>query len=137
MASLRELVWQRAGGRCEYCQLPQFLTILPHELDHIVAQQHRGLTTSENLCLACALCNSHKGPNLTGIDPVTQAITRLFHPRQDDWNVHFRWNGPVLEGLSPIGRTTIEVLAINEPARVLFRRLSIQAGLSPSGQPRA
>jgi hypothetical protein len=128
MASLRELVWQRAGGRCEYCHLPQALTVLPHELDHIVAQQHRGLTTAENLCLACALCNCHKGPNLAGLDPITGTLTRLFHPRHDDWHAHFRWNGAILEGLTAIGRTTIDVLAINDPARILLRRLSIEAG---------
>jgi hypothetical protein len=68
MARLRDVVWARAGGRCEYCQFPQSLTVLPHELDHIIAQQHHGLTESSNLCLACALCNAHKGPNLAGYD---------------------------------------------------------------------
>ena len=129
MAGLREVVWQRAGERCEYCRLPQSLTVLPHELDHIVAQQHHGPTSAENLCLACAQCNGHKGPNLTGIDPVTKELTRLFNPRRDLWREHFHWNGAVLQGLTAIGRTTIDVLAINDPARILIRRLSREVGL--------
>jgi hypothetical protein len=42
MASLRDQVWRRAKDSCEYCQLPQTCTVLPHEIDHIVAQKHRG-----------------------------------------------------------------------------------------------
>ena len=62
--SLRHRVWQRAGDCCEYCQLPQSLTTLPHEVDHVVARKHDGLSTPENLCLACYLCNAYKGPNI-------------------------------------------------------------------------
>jgi len=128
MASVREIVWSRADGRCEYCGWPQSLTVLPHELDHIVAQQHHGATEESNLCLACALCNAHKGPNLSGIDPQTGQLTRLFHPRKDLWTGHFRWRGAVLEGSSDVGRVTIDVLKINAPERVLMRQLAIQAG---------
>ena len=134
MPSLRGLVWERAGGSCEYCQLPQSLTVLPHELDHIVAQQHHGPTEPENLCLACALCNAHKGPNLTGMDVETKLIVRLFHPRRDQWAAHFRWNGPMLEGRTDVGRVTIDVLAINDPVRVLLRRTLIQAGAFPPAE---
>jgi hypothetical protein len=131
MASIRETVWQRALGRCEYCQMPQSLTLLPHELDHIIAQQHHGATELENLALACARCNAFKGPNLTGIDPRTGLIVRLFHPRRDLWHEHFHWQGSVLEGLTDIARATIDVLAINEPERVLHRKLLIISGESP------
>jgi hypothetical protein len=34
--SLQELVWQRAGNRCEYCQVPQSRDRLPFEIDHII-----------------------------------------------------------------------------------------------------
>jgi 5-methylcytosine-specific restriction endonuclease McrA len=85
MATLREIVWERARGCCEYCQMPQSLSILPHELDHIVAQQHHGKTELENLCLACTACNARKGPNLSGIDQQTGQHVRLFDPRTQDW----------------------------------------------------
>jgi hypothetical protein len=132
MAKLRDVVWQRARQRCEYCQLPQSLTLLPHEMDHIVAQQHHGPTELENLCLACARCNARKGPNLSGIDLQTGTLIRLFNPRVDDWDSHFRWRGAVLESLTDIGRVTIDVLAINDPGRVAHRRLLIEAGVFPT-----
>jgi 5-methylcytosine-specific restriction endonuclease McrA len=50
---LRELVWQRAGGRCEYCQLAQELDDLPFHIDHIISRKHHGPTVAENLALAC------------------------------------------------------------------------------------
>lgn len=33
--SRRQRVIERAGNSCEYCQMPQQCTSLPHELDHI------------------------------------------------------------------------------------------------------
>jgi len=50
---LEELVWRRAGGRCEYCQLAQESHELAFEIDHIIALKHRGPTRASNLCLAC------------------------------------------------------------------------------------
>lgn len=129
MASLRERVIQRAGNRCEYCRFPQWLTVLPHELDPIVSQQHHGPTVEENLCLACALCNAHKGPNLAGIDPESGGLTRLFHPRTDRWADHFRWRGAWLEGTTDIGRATVDVLAINASERVALREMLVEAGI--------
>ncbi|HEY2411811.1 MAG TPA: HNH endonuclease signature motif containing protein [Pirellulaceae bacterium] len=131
MASPRQLVWDRAGGRCEYCQLPQALTIVAHAIDHIISQQHHGGTTADNLYLACAHCNRHKGPNLSGIDPESNQLVRLFNPRVDSWTVHFRWRGATLEGLTDIGRGTIEVLAINDSDRIERRQLASQVGLFP------
>jgi hypothetical protein len=89
-AALDRLVRQRAGGRCEYCRLPQAASGVPFEIDHIIARQHRGRTTASNLAVSCAYCNGHKGPNLTGIDPATGKLTRLFHPRRHKWSHHFR-----------------------------------------------
>jgi hypothetical protein len=104
-------------------------------MDHIIAQQHHGISEPENLCLACATCNAHKGPNIAGIDSQTGQLVRLFHPRRDTWSDHFRWNGPVLQGLTDVARVTIDVLSINDPARVILRSLCIQAGdFSPSAR---
>ena len=81
--SLRQQVWSRANGCCEYCQLPQELTLTPHELDHIRAQKHHGATAAQNLALACFYCNSYKGSNVAGIDLETDDVCRLFNPRAD------------------------------------------------------
>lgn len=125
--SIREQVRERAGGCCEYCQLPQSCTSLPHAIDHIRSQKLRGQTTLENTCLACAKCNWFKGPLDYGYDPETDQPTRLFNPRTDTWREHFAWDGPSLLGNSAIGRTTIEVLRINLPERVAHRRMLIEA----------
>jgi hypothetical protein len=62
-------------------------------------------------------------------------LTRLFHPRQDIWDDHFAWVGPVLTGRTAIGRTTIDVLVVNAPERLELRRLLFRAGLFPSVNP--
>jgi hypothetical protein len=49
--ALTTLVWQRARATCEYCRLPQSLSPIPFEIDHIIAQKHGGATTPANLAL--------------------------------------------------------------------------------------
>lgn len=126
--SLRQQVWDRANSCCEYCGLPQELTVLPHEVDHIRSLKHDGQTTSENLALACFQCNSFKGANVAGYDPMTDTLQPLFNPRKNDWQDHFEWNGVELLGKTAIGRTTIAVLRINHPDRVETRRSIDEAG---------
>ncbi|MHB1426877.1 MAG: HNH endonuclease [Gemmataceae bacterium] len=127
--STRELVRRRAGQRCEYCQLHEeddpFFTF---HIEHIIAQQHGGTDSPSNLALACHQDNLHKGPNLTGIDPVSKKLTRLFNPRRHKWSRHFRWDGPILVGRTAIGRTTVAVLGMNLPHRITLRKALIAAG---------
>src|SRR5438309_173912 len=131
--ALSRYVWRRARSACEYCLLPQHLDALPCHIDHIIARKHDGPTTAENLALACFHCSLHKGPNIAGIDPHTRKLTRLFNPREDRWNDHFEWNGPLLVGLTAEGRTTVAVLAINLAPRMAHRRSLIDEGLFPEG----
>lgn len=122
----------RAGGLCEYCRFPEALAPTTFPLDHIIARQHGGQTTADNLALACMECNLHKGPNIASLDPPgTGKMTRLFNPRTDDWNTHFRWNDGELIGLTAIGRATILILDINQSFRVDVRRSLIDEGLFP------
>lgn len=110
---------------------PHAFAELPFEIDHVIAKKHRGQSTADNLALACFYCNSYKGPNVAGIDPETDENTPLFHPRRDAWDDHFAWNGPVLEGLTAIGRTTIDVLRINHSDAVDVRASLIEEGVFP------
>lgn len=126
-----ELVWRRAVLRCEYCHTPARLSGLNFQIDHIIAEKHGGPTDAENLALSCIYCNSYKGANLSGIDPATGEIARLFHPRRDRWDEQFGWHGPVLVGRTPIGRATVVVLRINDPTAVALRRLFMRAGAFP------
>jgi 5-methylcytosine-specific restriction endonuclease McrA len=82
-AALRRLVYERAGGHCEYCLIPDTLVLVAHQIDHIIAEKHGGLTEADNLALACVLCNKHKGSDLASIDPQTGEIVPLYHPRRD------------------------------------------------------
>ena len=124
-------VRRRAGNYCEYCQFPQAFSSTFHQIDHIVAEQHGGLTNLTNLALACFACNHHKGPNLAGVDPKTGKRTWLYDPRRQKWRRHFRWDGPTLVGRTPVGRATIAVLAINLPHRLAQRTALIDEGVFP------
>ena len=110
--------------------MPQEYDVLPFQIDHIISLKHRGPSEAANLALSCYNCNAYKGPNIAGIDIDTKEITRLFHPRRDQWNEHFRWDGPYLAGRTTIARTTIDVLSINLPERVGLRRTLIDIGVS-------
>lgn len=129
--ALRAQVVSRASGCCEYCRVPQELDPIRFEIDHIIARKHRGPTTSNNLALACFTCNNFKGPNISGVDPISGRVVPLFHPREDEWNDHFKWVSELLVGTTPHGRATVEVLEINLPYRAAFRRELIEEGIFP------
>ena len=131
-AALRNAVRHRAQFRCEYCLLPEaYAPVTPFQIEHIIARQHGGRTAPSNLALACHHDNLHKGPNLTGIDPVTRKLVRLFHPRRMKWARHFRWDGPLLVGRTPVGRATIAVLQMNHEDRINLRQALIDEGVFP------
>jgi hypothetical protein len=129
-AATRRLVRERARDRCEYCQLPQKHSESIHHIEHIVARQHGGPDEVSNLALSCHRCNLHKGPNLSGVDPVTHQVTSLFHPRQGQWEDHFVFRGTRILGLSPSGRTTVKVLGLNDIRRIELRQELLALGES-------
>lgn len=130
-AAIAAEVRERAGQVCEYCRMPQAAHVRTFPVDHIIAQQHQGPTTLDNLALSCTRCNSHKGPNIAGIDPQSGELTRLFHPRTDRWTEHFQISGPYIVGTTAIGRTTVELFTMNDPDYVLLRESLIEEGLFP------
>lgn len=128
-AELRRFVAARAENLCEYCLLHESDTFFGCEVDHILSEKHGGLTTADNLAYACLFCNRNKGSDIATLVPGTQRLTRLFHPRQDVWKVHFHLaaNGdPRIEPLSEIGEATIRLLDFNGIERLL-ERLALQA----------
>ena len=120
-ARLRQFVRQRAKNHCEYCGLHQDFEPLRFHIEHIIPRQHGGKDSADNLALACHHCNLHKGTNLTGLDPKTKKLMRLFHPRLDDWHEHFKNREGEIIGLSAIGRTTLSLLRMNEDGRLQLR----------------
>jgi 5-methylcytosine-specific restriction endonuclease McrA len=121
-AQTRSQVRERAQNACEYCQLHQDDSPLASlHVEHIIPRIHGGNDDMDNLALACIDCNLHKGTNLTGIDPETNEITQLFHPRRQSWDDHFEWQGIYLAGKTATGRTTIRVLNMNSEDQVALR----------------
>jgi hypothetical protein len=126
--ALRREVEDRAQGYCEYCLIHQDDRLFAHEIDHSYAEKHSGQTQTDNLCLACSECNRYKGSDLCSLDPVTQTVVALFHPRRDGWTEHFRLYDGIIEPLSPSGRVTARLLDFNDPETLDRRRILIEAG---------
>ncbi len=102
--------------------MPQDATpLISFHIEHIVSRQHGGSDEPHSLALACDRCNAYKGPNLTSIDPDSNAIVTLFNPRQDTWEDHFALRGGRITGLTPKGRATVRLLNMNAPRRVELR----------------
>lgn len=127
--ALRRLVYERAGGSCEYCLIPETAVFAVHEIDHIIAQKHGGPTDADNLALSCALCNKHKGSDLVSLDPETGLTVPLYHPRRDHWTDHFQVHAGQVVPLTPTGRVTVHLLQLNHPDRAAERTLLIAARL--------
>jgi hypothetical protein len=128
-AALRRLVCVRARYRCEYCLAPESLCFLSHQVDHIVAEKHGGLTEAENLALSCIACNQAKGSDLCSIDPKDGKLVPLFNPRTDLWPDHFEISGCLILPKTDIGRVTAKLLQFNAPQQVVEREAFLASGL--------
>ena len=126
---LRRLVAERARHQCEYCLLPEAVSLHRHEPDHIVPRQHSGGTAADNLALACFRCNKNKGPNVGSFDPLTGQLTPFFHPRRMVWQEHFLLEEGVIQPLTAEGRVTVKIFRFNDEARVTERQRLIAVGL--------
>jgi 5-methylcytosine-specific restriction endonuclease McrA len=102
-AALRCAVADRAYHCCKYCGITDEATLVPHEPDHIVGEQHGGETMLANLAYACFRCNRYKGPNIATRDPQTGSLAPLFNPRTERWSTHFHLDGAAIIPLTPVG----------------------------------
>jgi hypothetical protein len=129
-AEIVRRVHLRAHFLCEYCQTSQRITGQAMHVDHIDPD---GDDTLENLCLACGNCNLSKARATSAPDPETGEVVLLFNPRTQIWSEHFEWtpDGTRLNGLTLIGRATIERLKINQDRVVDARVLWVFAGVHP------
>ncbi len=117
-------VAKRAEKVCEYCRAPEIASNFTFEVEHIVPRSQKGKTELENLALACRACNVFKSDYLTGIDENGFETKRLFNPRKDIWQEHFliNLNTFEIEGLSEIGRGTINRLRLNSFLQIQARK---------------
>ncbi len=117
--------------------MPDDEPLYRHEPDHVIAVKHGGLTARENLAYSCFDCNRTKGSDIASLDPLTGALTALYSPRTHEWAEHFRFNGPVIEALTPVSRVTVALLRLHAPIRITIRASLMSEGRYPLlGTPR-
>ena len=128
-AGTRNLVQQRAGGRCEYCRLPDTADEWPFHVDHILARVHGGTHDLSNICWSCTQCNLHKSSNFASVDPESDQRVDLFNPREDVWKEQFEIgsDGHIV-GLTPKGRANVRLLDMNDSPQLDLRREWIDQG---------
>jgi len=62
-----------------------------------------------------------KGPNIASIDPSTRLVSALYHPRRHAWREHFVVVEATIVGVTAEGRTTVELMDMNNEERVRLR----------------
>ncbi|MEB3227704.1 MAG: HNH endonuclease signature motif containing protein [Synechocystis sp.] len=131
--SLRRIVGDQANHCCEYCLLPETLSLSTHHVDHIIAEKHGGDTTLDNLAFSCSLCNQAKGSDIASIDPHTGETVRLYNPRKDSWTDHFTLEveSGLIQPQTAIGRVTVKLLRVNRIESLPVRQILIKTGYLP------
>lgn len=132
-AALRQAVYARANGCCEYCRSQAQFATEPFAVEHIIPRYAEGKTVLENLALSCFGCNSHKHIKTSALDPQTGIDASLFHPRLQRWAEHFEWINDFTEivGLTATGRATVVALHLNRVELINLRRVLHRVGEHP------
>ncbi len=130
---LKELIFKRATGLCEYCKSPANISPQPFAIEHIIPKSKTGETNEENLALSCQGCNNYKYNKVSGLDSLTGETVDLFNPRKQVWSENFKWSDDVLEmiGITATGRVTIDELKLNRIELQNLRNLLANAGKHP------
>ena len=128
---VRSLVISRAGNRCEYCRVLDYLVGFDYHIEHIIGIQHGGTDELSNLAYACSYCNWKKGPNLSTILYVGGELIPLYNPRSQIWLDHFEVKRGEIITLSTIAEGTIKLLELNQFSRVEARFEMLLAGCYP------
>jgi hypothetical protein len=125
----------RAQARdcCGYCLSSQKYVLGQLEIEHLHPEARGGTNEEENLWLACRLCNSYKGIQTHGRDPISGRRIRFFNPRRQNWKRHFTWSpdGTRILGLTACGRATVVGPQLNNLIAVNVRREWVKAGWHP------
>ncbi|MEP0790007.1 MULTISPECIES: HNH endonuclease [Cyanophyceae] len=115
--------------------MPQFAEICSWNFRnyHLIPTAKGGTDDEDNLWLACRLCNSYKGTQTHGRDPVTGRRIRLFNPRHQKWSRHFTWSEDSAQiiGKTICGRATVIALQLNNIIAVMVRREWVAVGWHP------
>lgn len=128
-----EAVSKRANFLCEYCHAPESAFNFPFEVDHFIPLAKGGTDDLDNLVFACRACNAYKAFHQLGLNDEEEENLRLFNPRRDIWDKHFRVNLKTfeLEGLTEVGSGTINRLKINNARQIKSRQLWHRSQIFP------
>lgn len=131
--AIRDRVAEHFQHRCAYCQTSEQIIGPLLEIDHVIPVAQGGQSHEDNLALACPMCNGYKSDMTEAIDPQTGLLVRLFNPQHQRWAEHFIWieNGTVIQGMTSVGRATVEALKMNHPDIVTVRQLWVSVGWHP------
>lgn len=100
-------------------------------IEHAIPKSKGGGSELDNLALACISCNLKKSDRVEVLDPTTGALVPFFNPRLHVWIDHFSWNEFQIEGITPIGRATIDALQLNSEGRIFVRQAEAKFDLFP------
>jgi hypothetical protein len=130
---LRKQLSEVDDQRCAYCRTSEACSGFPMVVDHVIPQSKGGRTEFENLCMSCHRCNEFKCDAISGEDPITGETVALFHPRQQPWAEHFRWDaeGVRIIGTTAVGRASVIALQMNNEVIVPARRRWLSVGWHP------
>lgn len=65
------------------------------------------------------------------IDPLTGSEAQIFNPRVQGWQEHFACEGSSIIGRTPIGRATVDTLAMNRDIMLAIRHEEALFGRYP------
>jgi hypothetical protein len=133
--ALKQQVFDRAQGNCEYCRSQSKFSPTNFVIEHITPVSRGGETTADNLALACQSCNNYKYNKTQAIDPMANQLVSLYHPRQMQWAAHFTWSDAttLMLGITPTGRATVELLRVNREGVINLRQILRDRGQHPPG----
>lgn len=131
--ALRQQLLDADDHRCAYCHTTQANSGYPMVVDHIIPRSRGGETEFNNICFACHRCNEFKGSTRYFEDPLGGERTPLFHPRQQVWTNHMRWDetGIRMVGETAVGRVTLIALNMNNEVILDARRNWVRVGWHP------
>ena len=128
----RDFVRRRAENCCEYCRLPQSGGTIPFHIDHIRPLKHHGTDALDNLCTPVFSATHTRVLISVAMTRKPTNLPPLYHPRQQVWNDHFKHEtNSMIQGVTSIGRTTVDVLNINEESRIQWRHFLRTLGEYP------
>ncbi len=131
--SLKLFVAQRAQWCCEYCLTRADHSSDPFAIEHLIPRVLGGTDEPDNLAFSCLGCNNFKFTAIEALDAVSGLVVALFNPRSSIWDEHFLWteNYSNVEGITPMGRATVQRLRLNRPGLTNLRIALAVAGKHP------